>query len=441
MYKSSTLGQITNGRTTPVWCASPEPIEFEQRRSGEAGRFSYEEIRPEDSAEKERETATDRMNLWIQNVERVVEESRQNFAFASTSITPPPALPLAPPISRSNSQVRGGVNTSRSSSRLPRRVLAASEIFCNDPNVPLSPGRSALADQSNSFSGYMSLNDSGFPQRVVVPTINILTQTPRRPRRATISTRSPKAADENDMDTLASPSKRREKSRSHGNLDRHIRPLDKLEFDLTREAVATPTPRLSAILDRNLFIAPPILRQSSDMDGTGMQTPNPIRRRSILFDDGDLTASPFHVEPYPPRKSGEQIVINSPDRRRVEGVYDRFLMSTTGVKRVGKGYQSDNLKPAHNTSTLEYKPTNSHPRNFKVFNSARRAMPQPVSSDDVWRNPSVDELGFVSCSAGASRSSKEESRNTATATLVRRAIKAIVPGRTVSRGMSRTIVA
>ncbi|KAG1860125.1 hypothetical protein DFJ58DRAFT_278364 [Suillus subalutaceus] len=120
MYKSSTLGQITSGRTTPVWCASPEPIEFEQRRSGEAGRFSYEDIRPENAAEKERETAVDRMNLWIQNVERVVEETRQNFAFASTSITPPPALPLSPPISRSSSQA---LNASRSSSRLPKHQL------------------------------------------------------------------------------------------------------------------------------------------------------------------------------------------------------------------------------------------------------------------------------------------------------------------------------
>ncbi|KAG1860558.1 hypothetical protein C8R48DRAFT_774521 [Suillus tomentosus] len=53
MYKSSTLGQISSGCTTPVWCASPEPIKFEQRRSGEAGRFSYEDIRPENFAEKD----------------------------------------------------------------------------------------------------------------------------------------------------------------------------------------------------------------------------------------------------------------------------------------------------------------------------------------------------------------------------------------------------
>ncbi|KAG2360673.1 hypothetical protein BDR07DRAFT_1411994 [Suillus spraguei] len=437
MYKSSTLGQITSGRTTPVWCASPEPIEFEQRRSGEAGRFSYEDIRPENVAEKERETAIDRMNLWIQNVERVVEETRQNFAFASTSITSPPALPLSPPISRSNSQALN----SRSSSRLPKRMLAANEIFCNDPDAPLSPGRSALGDQTNSFSRCMSPDDSRFAQRTGMPTINMLAQTPRRQRRATISTGSPKV-DENDMDGLGSPSKRREKSRSQGNLDRHIRPVDKLEFDLTRETAAAPTPRLSAILDRNMFIAPPITPWSGDVDGTRMQTPHPIRRRSILFDDGDLTASPFHVEPYPPRKCGEQMVINSPDLRRVEGVYDRFLMSTTGVKRVGKGYQSDNLQPVHTaSSTLECKSTNNNPRNFKVFNSGRRPMPQPVSSDDAWSNSSVDELGVVACSASTSRSSKEDGKNTATATLVRRAFKAIVPGRTISRRLSRTIIA
>jgi len=161
----------------------------------------------------------------------VVEETRHNFAFASRTITPPPMLPLSPPISRSNSQVHG-LNASRSSSRFPRRVLAANEIFCNDPDAPLSPGRSPLADHSNSFLGHMSPNDTGFPHSAVLPAINVPAHTPRK-RRATISTRSPKV-DENDIDTLASPSKRREKSRSQGNLDRHIRPMDKLELDLAR---------------------------------------------------------------------------------------------------------------------------------------------------------------------------------------------------------------
>ncbi|KAG1823850.1 uncharacterized protein BJ212DRAFT_1296380 [Suillus subaureus] len=53
MYKSLTLDQIMSGHTTPVWCASLEPVEFEQHCSGEAGRFSYEDIHPANSAEKE----------------------------------------------------------------------------------------------------------------------------------------------------------------------------------------------------------------------------------------------------------------------------------------------------------------------------------------------------------------------------------------------------
>ena len=64
MCKSSTLAQLA-GRTTPVWCATPEPmvpLDFESRRSGE-GRFSWEDIRPEE------EIALDRMNMWIQSVE------------------------------------------------------------------------------------------------------------------------------------------------------------------------------------------------------------------------------------------------------------------------------------------------------------------------------------------------------------------------------------
>ncbi|KAH7927785.1 hypothetical protein BV22DRAFT_970604, partial [Leucogyrophana mollusca] len=187
----------------------------------------------------------------------------------------------------------------------------------------------------------------------------------------------------------------------------------------------------------SLFIATPVSPRFSEDDV--VRTPEPISRgRSIQFDD-DLTSSPYHVEPYPVRKlNAEEHVLDSPDRRRVEGVYDRFLMATTGVKRLGRGYQSDNLKPVHNTPTVDHKPVASNNRNFKVFNTARRAMPPPVSSEDQWRSSSVDEFGFVTCSAGAPRASREESKNT---TLIHRAIKAMVPGKTVSRRLSRTLAA
>ncbi|KAH0831882.1 hypothetical protein J3R83DRAFT_12756 [Lanmaoa asiatica] len=441
-YRSSTLAQLTN-RPTPVWCASPEPIDFEQRRSGEEGRFSWENIRPE------HEVALDRMNLWIQSVERVVEETRQNFA--STSVTLPAPLPLAS-ISRSSSQYHGTpntptlatqnnnnnsntLNTSRSS-RLPRRLLAANEIFTEptNPDAPLSPEPSRGEDPSMSFS-YIQAPESSVP---VLPSISVLMQTPRR-RRATISTRSPAqmrtgSATSGIFD--GSPSKRREKSKSQSNLDRHIQDIAKLELELNRAPVSSPSPRLSAVLDRRLFVAPPLSPRFTEDSAT---TPGTTRGRSIQFDD--LNSSPYHVEPYPPRQSGEQVVLDSPDRRHLEGVYDRFLMATSGVKRVGKGYQSDNLKPVHDTlSTAEHaKP--GHARGFGVFGAGKRAMPPPVSSEDAWRrSTSVDELGFITAGQGTNTSSSRTCRDESKSTFVRRAIKAMVPGKTVSRRLSRTIV-
>ncbi|KAG6330771.1 hypothetical protein ID866_8318 [Astraeus odoratus] len=425
LYKSSTLAQFT-ARTTPVWCPSPEPVplDFESRRSGE-GRFSWENIRPEE------EIALDRMNMWIQSVEKVVEETRQNFA--STSVTQPTALPLVP-VSRSSSQnnhlrnsQNTNYNTTRSSSRLPRRHLPANQIFAEltNPDAPLSP---ASKDRSMSFS-YVDVPESSCP---VLPTLSVLAQTPPRKRRATILTRSPaqekKAGDESDA-LSPSPSRQREKSRSYGNLDRHIRDVAKLELELNMDTVSKPaTQRLSAVLDRSLFVASPVSPKFSG-DVTD-----------------DLTASPCHVEPYPVRRPGEQNVPSSPERRRLEGVYDRFLMATTGVKRVGKGYQSENFKPLQNATAPDTSNKSSsahHPRTFGVFGSTKRQMPPPVSSDDIWRrSTSIDELGFNACGAGMTsptpRASREDSKNTAA--LVKRAIKAIVPGKTVSRRLSRTLI-
>jgi len=60
--------------------------------------------------------------------------------------------------------------------------------------------------------------------------------TPPRPRRATITTRSPAALKEQasfDVDT-GSPSKRKEKSKSQGNLLRPIATIDRLELELQK---------------------------------------------------------------------------------------------------------------------------------------------------------------------------------------------------------------
>ncbi|KIK98777.1 hypothetical protein PAXRUDRAFT_133501, partial [Paxillus rubicundulus Ve08.2h10] len=396
----------------------------------------------------------DRMNLWIQSVEKVVEETCQKFA--STSVKPPAPLPLAP-MSRSSQQQQHATpnntiisqnnnhnttfNTARSS-RLPRRLLAANEIFAEstDPDAPLSPGRSHSEDQSRSFS-YIDTPESSVP---VLPSISVLMQTPPRPRRATISTRSPAQLKSETTDDGVfeggGPLKRREKSKSQSNLDKHIRDVAKLEMEVDRAPISPPHPRLSAVLDKSLFVAPPVSARFSEHVTT---TPGITRGRSIHFDD--LNSSPFHVEPYPPRKSVDYVVLNSPDRHRLEGVYDRFLMATSGVKRVGKGYQSDNFKPVHNIGNSVGNIDHAQPnysRGFGVFGTGKRVMPPAVSSEDQWRrSTSIDELGFVASGSGANASSSRMLKDGSKGTFVRRAIKAMVPGKTVSRRLSRTIMA
>lgn len=143
----------------------------------------------------------------------------------------------------------------------------------------------------------------------------------------------------------------------------------------------------------------------------------------------DLNSSPCHVEPYPSRMANslDVPVPDSPSQRRIEGVYDRFLMATSGVKRLGKGYQSDNAGPVYNTNKLK--------RHSRAFYTARKPMPPPVSSEDIQRRTvSVDELGSMTCSAGSDETSHAKEENSTTAAIVRRAFKAIVPS---SRRMSR----
>ena len=177
----------------------------------------------------------------------MVEETRQNFA--STSVTAPVPLPLSPTsrsssyhgtlntstsVTQNNNQNINSLNTSRSS-RLPRRLLAANEIFAepNDLTAPLSPVSPSRGEDSGTSFSYNHALESSVP---VHPSISMLMQTPRR-RRATISTRSPAqtrtgSAPSDVFD--CSPSKRREKSKSQSNLDKHIKDVAKLELELSR---------------------------------------------------------------------------------------------------------------------------------------------------------------------------------------------------------------
>ncbi|KAF7348357.1 Protein kinase domain-containing protein [Mycena sanguinolenta] len=375
----------------------------------------------------------DRMAIWMRNVEQVVDEARQNFASSSREVAPLPPLPLAP-LSRAGSHSRAAsqANNTYRSSRLPRRVLAASQIFADlpaDSSLNTSVNAAASSTVANAdISGATS------------PTLS-RPRTPTRQRRATVSVPGPADASF-DLDAeTGSPSKRKEKSKSHAALlERRITPVAQLELEISKRkkfglfpvvifklslpAVEPPaSPRLSQVLDRSLFVASPVRRTFDEEE----------RSHTVERSFDELTSSPYHVEPYPARKANAPVPVpDSPSLRRLEGVYDRFLMATTGVKRVGKGYQSDNAGPVSYTIG----PNTPAPRNPRAFLSARRAMRPPISSEDSNRNSvSVDELGVMTYAGPGTTSPRE---GNTTITLVRRAFKAFVPGnKTVSRRLSR----
>ena len=99
-----------------------------------------------------------------------------------------------------------------------------------------------------------------------------------------------------------------------------------------------PTPRLSQVVDRNFIIAPVLTSRDDLLNCDSMEY-----ERSRSFDE--LTSSPLQVEPYPqrPRQSEDVNVLDTPSRHRIEGVYDRFLMATSGVKRPADAIHSDSF--------------------------------------------------------------------------------------------------
>ena len=196
-------------------------------------------------------------------------------------------------------------------------------------------------------------------------------------------------------------------------------------------AVAAESRSLSTVFDRNLFTPDPI---PADPDTSGSSSDH-ISPQSP--DRDSLTDSPFIVRPYPTRK---QVVrsptMDSPTQRHVEGVYDRFLMATSGVKRVGKGYQSCHVKPVSTGPPSSSSSSSRSPGKF--FHSTRRPMPPPVSSQDRFAGGSVDELGRIQPgSMGVESLGLREDRAGA-AKVVSRALKALVTGKTVVKKATPT---
>jgi serine/threonine-protein kinase GIN4 len=355
------------------------------------------------------------------------------------------------------------LSRSNHSLRAPRRILAANHIFAQENEAVAADGglMGASTTEKDQVVEYRrSWMDEAFiaaPEEPAdrISTFTKLSDVPSTPmnhrRRATIGTRSPEMLSPKrpSLEIDLTPSRRREKSKSQNDLQmfigRPITPVNRLEFEVEqRMSLSTiagsskltyfcpvskpaPVPRLSTLVDPSLFIS----------DASGSKSRASFMERPRV---DDLMASPLHVEPYPARPASKSsLAVDTPAKKHLEGVYDRyvkptslplsmsnlimysFLMSTTGVKRVGRGYQSDVALPVMQAPQPQVLKRNSH-----FFLSARRPMPPPVSSDDLHRVVSFEEWGTKPAAlAAAAGSSKSEESSGSTVGIVRRALKAM----------------
>ena len=203
------------------------------------------QIQQDDDAD----TTADRVNrltTWMQNVDskinflfklwsesdnsalshvEIAEQTRQNFAIASPTRQPVSALPIPPPMSRASSVNR--------TSRLPRKILTASQIFsCDGSMDPTASSSFAFVEVSPSVDKTLP----AIPADDSTASSSFLVVSPPRARRAAITIRSLeglKTQDNFDLDT-GSPSKRKEKSKSQGNLLRPIQTIERLELELKK---------------------------------------------------------------------------------------------------------------------------------------------------------------------------------------------------------------
>lgn len=146
--------------------------------------------------------------------------------------------------------LNSSVDRSLRPNRVPRRILAANQIFVNEyESGEVSPSFTSecfssappSAAPNGSFGIEQTLPTIPSEANSPAPVIRELPATPDKPRTRTRShtvvTRSPEVKKERpslEIDTTASPSKRREKSRSQNDLSRAITPVAELELQIEK---------------------------------------------------------------------------------------------------------------------------------------------------------------------------------------------------------------
>jgi hypothetical protein len=159
-----------------------------------------------------------------------VENAKANFEQIAGAGQPsvPTLLPPPPPVSRRVSLLR----TPSVQPRMPRKMLAANQIFNDDASPNASFDTSGYgADMSTDMSSTSPMASPASANQSQAPTIAI-TGSPARPRRNTVATESPvKLSKLSCNRTPIRPSDEHWRSVGH-HLQQHISPVAKLNFDL-----------------------------------------------------------------------------------------------------------------------------------------------------------------------------------------------------------------
>ncbi|KAG8930857.1 hypothetical protein FRC02_003598 [Tulasnella sp. 418] len=336
--------------------------------------------------EVERIDRMDRLTSWIRDVEKVVEETRSSFQKSEENYSPPSLIPA--PSQSSPRSLSPSTATSRRAPN-PRHSV-------NPTSVPVDFVKRRRATVGGPFSPALA------GDRSILEAISALD-----------SNGAVNAADSNSKpSTDRSPTK----ARSQGALNVHIpgilrsiSPVAKLQLQLDQELESSQSPpnpqRLSAVIDPAELAAEmnkidrsapsisladtskdipsiEISRTSDSFDTSRPSSPLVIKAKPVdqgkpRLSTGIPSAASIDVlsnmsiptivsssaSNLAPRSdlSGPQL-INPANSKEVEGVYDRFLMATSSVVRLGRGYQSDysiRKTAAHQTRPNEKSPTPS----------------------------------------------------------------------------------
>lgn len=186
-------------------------------------------------------------------------------------------------------------------------------------------------------------------------------------------------------------------------------------------AAPTPPVRLSALVHPSVFIAP----RSPKLE----VIEEPIKDVTRL--------SPAPMSPPHGRTITGSRSLDSPNTKRlVADDYDRLLSATSGVKKVGLGYQSDVRGPISNVLNTDPYASSASSKRTTFFHSTRKAMPPPVSSEDWRKTVSVDELARLAPSSPEPSPKEEKAGGTVSA--VKRAFM-VLTGRAGSKRLSQRL--